>query len=124
MAKFDSLFDRYSEKTKKDFKQFHAENPEIFTEFLALARKIKNTGRKKYSAEAILQVLRWHRDIQTTGEPYKISNNFRSMYARLLVYNYPEFQGFFTMHGLEDNRVFGEKAISEKELRRQERGDL
>jgi hypothetical protein len=94
----ENLFSRYTETQKKRFKEFHENNPLVFEEFKNLAFKIKNTGRKKYSAEAILQVLRWHRDLQTTGEPFKISNNFRSMYARLLVHNYPEFKEFFTMH--------------------------
>jgi len=99
----NALFNRYSEKTKEDFKKFHSENPDVFKEFSKLAVKIKNTGRTRYSAEAILQVLRWHRDLETNGDPFKISNNFRSMYARLLVYHKPEFDGFFVMH--DNNEV-------------------
>jgi hypothetical protein len=96
------LFARYPEPMKRAFKKFHADNPWVYDEFKKLATQMKNSGRKRYSAEAILQVLRWHMDLQTTGVEFKISNNFRSMYARLLVYNNPEFKGFFVMHGIKE----------------------
>lgn len=91
------LFARYSEKQKALFKKLHTENPLVYQEFSKLTKQIAKT-KKKYSAEAILQVLRWHRDIETNGEPFKISNNFRSMYARLFIHNNPDYNGFFTMH--------------------------
>jgi hypothetical protein len=105
----EHLFDRYSEKKLAKFKAYHLENPHVYQEFLKLAFKMKETGRTKYSAETIINVMRWNMDLKTTGKPFKISNDYRSIYARLLVYNHPEFIGFFDMKGLKNEGLEGKE---------------
>ena len=89
------LFSRFSTKTIEDFKKFHTENPQVYIEFRRLSHAMKNTGRKKYSVDAIIHVVRWNLNIQTTGKTFKINNNIRSIYGRLLAYYEPEFLDFF-----------------------------
>lgn len=101
-ARWKKLFGRYSTEKIKRFAQFHKNNPDVYIQFAELARQMKASGRKRYSAETIVNVLRWHTDLKTEGEEFKISNDFRSMYARLFVFRNPEFEGFFSMKGLED----------------------
>jgi len=100
--RFNKYFDRYPEAKLRKFISWHKTNPEVYKEFVKLAKEMQASGRERYSAETIINVLRWHRDLKTVGDEFKISNDFRSMFARLLVYQKPEFEGFFSMKGLDD----------------------
>jgi hypothetical protein len=73
----------------------------VYKKFKELAFQMKQSGRKRYSAETIINVMRWHTDLVTTGSEFKISNDFRSMYARLLAYHHPEFEDFFSFKDME-----------------------
>lgn len=56
---------------------------------------MKKAGRKKYSAQAIIYVIRFNQDLKTSGDVFKINNDFTSIYARMLMYNNPDMEGFF-----------------------------
>ena len=96
--KAKKYFSHYPEDVLKRFKAFHSENPHVFSEFEFLARQMRQAGQKQYSAQAIIYRMRWDHDLKTTGEPFKITNDFTSIYARLLCWKYPDFEGFFKMH--------------------------
>ena len=68
----------------------------LFVEFALLA---KARGRTRYSARAIMQRIRWEREVeQEAAEPFKISNLWSSRYARKLVNADPEtWAGFFEL---------------------------
>jgi hypothetical protein len=102
------LFSRYSTDKLAKFKAWHLENPHVYSKFKELAYEMKKTGRSRYSAETIINVLRWHTDLTTTGSEFKISNDYRSMYARLLAYQDPDFERFFSFKGLDDGVTAGE----------------
>lgn len=91
------LFDDYPPHVIDGFKKFHLANPEVFREFKRLAFQMKTTGRESYGAQSIVEVLRWHRNIETTGDEFKINNNFVALYARLMIHYHPEFRGFFEL---------------------------
>lgn len=110
-----TLFDRYPKSILERFKAFHEDNPHVYDEFKKLAFQMKSTGRKKYSAETIVNVIRWHRDILTSGDVFEVNNDFRSIYVRLLIYRHPEFLGFFELRQKAPNR--GKR--SEEQLRRE-----
>ncbi len=108
------LFEHYPKKVLDRFKKFHAENPQVFREIKKLAFQMKSTGRKKYSIEVIINVLRWHTDLKTTGDVFELNNDFKSIYARLLVFHNPEMKDFFEF------RVLRSKGLkSEEQLRRE-----
>lgn len=113
------LFEHYPERTITRFKKFHAENPDVYREFKRLAFQMKATGRSKYSAHAIIEVIRWHRDLTTTGDVFKINNDFRSIYVRLLIYHHPEFREFFELRVMKNKGVKSE----EQRLREEAGGD-
>lgn len=115
MSKYRYLFSRYPKVSLQRFSKFHADNPCVYDEFKRLAFEIKSTGRKKYSAETIVNVIRWHRDLKTAGDVFEINNDFRSMYVRLLICHHPEFFDFFELRQNAPNR--GRK--SEEHLRRE-----
>lgn len=112
--KAEEFFDRYPPRTLARFKEFHRENPSVYHEFKKLAHEMKSAGVRKYSAQAIIYVLRWHRDLQTGGDVFQINNDFTSIYARLMIYDQPEFKDFFE---IRDMPCKGQK--SEEQLKRE-----
>ncbi|GEM_PF-1316445 len=90
-----------SEKHDVAFAMYHHRRPEIYREFERLALEMWNTGRKRYSARAIMHVIRWHTDLHGPGR-FKISNTMVRRYAKLLIRNHPEMTGFFEFRGEEE----------------------
>jgi len=78
------------------FLQYDAENPEIWSEFEALALELIRHGRKHYSAYAIMEVIRHHTIINGSDE-FKVNNNYRSGYARKFAAKYPKYRRFFEL---------------------------
>ena len=93
----DEEFSHYPDETLERFKEFHSQNPDVYQGFKNLAFEMKNTGRTRYSAQAIIYVLRWESDLKTTGDVFKINNDFTSIYSRLMCHHYPEFRNFFEL---------------------------
>jgi len=95
--------DLFTWKTKKSradqildkFEEFHSRNPEVWTLFKRFTFEMINRGKSHYSVNAVTERIRWHSDIETTGEEVKIGNNFRAHYARLFHIAFPEHDGFF-----------------------------
>ena len=77
------------------FKQFDSSNPHVYETFKRFAYEVLDSGRKKYSANGIFERMRWHTEIETRGDPFKLSNNYRAYYARKLMDEFPEFSEFF-----------------------------
>ena len=91
---------RQRDSIQSQFDRFHEQNPQVFAEAVKRAREMRATGRAQYSMHTILQKICWDTDIETTGRDFKINNNYSSRYARLIVEQYPEFEGFFQMREL------------------------
>jgi hypothetical protein len=84
------------------FQEYHKKYPEVYVELVRFARQVKNRGFKKYSINACFERVRWYFDIErTTGEAFKINNNFRSRYVRLIMENEPDLDGFFETRELK-----------------------
>lgn len=82
------------------FEKFHKENPHVYTELLALSRQAHDRGRRKIGIGMLFEVLRWNRLITTTDTKFKLNNNYRSRYARLLMDINPELEGLFEVREL------------------------
>lgn len=78
------------------FWEYHENNPIVFSAFKMFAEEVKNRGYDHYSAKAIFERVRWHLQFETDSDDgFKINNSYTSRYARLLVNEFPEFEGFF-----------------------------
>lgn len=110
------IFQNIDEGLLRKFEAFHEENPEVFTCFRLKALKVKNMGFKKYSHVSIIEVIRWERDV-SGGKPFKVNNDFKSLYARLMISQYPHFEGFFELRRMKpfDRRDSQEEIYRSKE---------
>ena len=78
-----------------DFDTFHKENPEVYRQLVRFSRIALQSGFSKYGIGAVAERVRWHIRVDTRGEDYKLNNNFRSRYARLIMSREKDLAGFF-----------------------------
>ena len=89
---------------KTDFKKYDKENPAIWEAFVNLTKKTKSRGFDNYGAKGIFELIRWHTGAMG-NDGFKINNNFAPDYARKMMVNYPEFNGFFRVRNLQKERI-------------------
>lgn len=84
------------------FDQFHTDNPQVYRILVRLARQwVKGTGRYKLGIGALYERARWEIAINTSDPDYKINNNFRAFYARLIMYREVDLAGLFDLRTSE-----------------------
>lgn len=79
------------------FREFHSENPAVYTELTALARQLQMRGHSRYGMKGLFEVLRWKRAMTTTGSVFKLNNNYTALYSRLIMHNNSGLKGFFNI---------------------------
>lgn len=84
-----------SDKLKRAWWEWHKQNPHVYKLFEKYTYDAINAGFEHYSVNAIVERIRWHADIETTGDKFKINNNHRAYYARYFHHMHPEHEGFF-----------------------------
>ena len=70
-------------KSKKEFLEFHENNPRVYQLFCYFADKVIKAGHNKYSAEAIFNQIRWYTTVETNDGEYKINNDYKPYYSRM-----------------------------------------
>ena len=91
---------------ERQFREFHGKNPEVYNELLENALKLKRAGREVYGIKSLIEVVRWHRNISTRGDDFKINNNFAPYYARLIMSRVSELDGFFNLRAQRVKSTF------------------
>lgn len=77
------------------FAEYHAANPHVYELVIKFALEAHDAGRDHYGIAAIFERVRWHLNIETRGDEFKMNNNYRAYYARKLMNEYPIFNGMF-----------------------------
>ena len=105
----ENIFKGIDSELLARFKKYHTENPHVYKLFMQYVNQLRSAGRDRYSAWAIINRIRWDYDISTTGDPFKISNDYIALYARLAYYHNPDLKEFFVMRPMKGkNRHFTE----------------
>ena len=77
------------------FNAFHAENPHVYNELVRLARHAKRKGLDRWSIASLFEIVRWETALRTSGSMFKLNNNYKPYYARLIMANEENLRGFF-----------------------------
>lgn len=85
------------------FTRYHNQHPEVWDSFKRYATEMRATGRKRYSAWAIINKIRWDHDV-VTAEDFKISNDYIALYARVMIHLEPGFAEFFNTRPMKSER--------------------
>lgn len=85
------------------FEKFHAANPHVYEALKQLALDLVERGHEKIGIGMLFEVVRWQHAMRTSDESgYKLNNDYRSRYARLLMAQETRLAGVFetrTLHG-------------------------
>lgn len=85
------------------FEEFHRLNPGVYAELAHLARRAKARGHHKLGIELLFAIVRWNR-LMRTNDPasgFKLNDHYTSRYARLLMDQEPDLEGFFETRRLK-----------------------
>lgn len=84
---------------REKFEQFHAANPQVYEALEDLAGTLVSKGRSKIGIGFLCEVLRWNYYMNTDdpNSDFKINNNYRPYYARLLIQNNPLWENKFEL---------------------------
>lgn len=84
-------------KLEASFWEFHLANPEVYSTLVRLAESARRCGVRKIGIGALFERLRWEMALQTDGGEFKLNNNHRAFYARMLMENEPQLAGLFAL---------------------------
>lgn len=94
----------YGKKTIQGrFEHFHQMHPEVYAILVKYCREVMARGHKHYAIGAAWERLRHHLNYEMdTDQPtLKLCDNYRSRYARLIMKQEKDLQGFFTLRPLK-----------------------
>jgi hypothetical protein len=77
------------------FYVFHAANPQVYAELVRLARQARRRGVQYVGINMLLEVTRWNFSLRTSGDEFKLNNNWAPYYSRLIMLQEPDLEGIF-----------------------------
>lgn len=80
-----------------DFRAYHEANPEVYAKLREFALQAKASGRRHFGINMLHERLRWYTLVEAKRDTFKVNNNYRPFYARLLMKQEPELAGFFEL---------------------------
>lgn len=90
------IFSDLAENIVRSFFIYHQENPQVYDLLLRFTKEVYVRGRRRYSIVAVFERVRWYTTIETNGDEFKLNNNYRSCYSRLIMHEHPQFNGMFS----------------------------
>ena len=82
------------------FRAFHAANLHVYENLVRLTRQAVQNGRRRIGIGMLFEVLRWNYVMSSSGSDFKLNNNYRSHYVRLIIKLHPEWAGMFELREL------------------------
>jgi hypothetical protein len=76
---------------------FHRRNPHILREIARVCLRVFRAGRDHWSMKAAFEVVRYNATVTTDHRTYKLNNNHTAFYARWIMRDFPELDGFFQL---------------------------
>jgi hypothetical protein len=99
-----------ADEIKAKYYEFNTKHPDAWSMFETFAMELIYKGVRKYSSDSILHRIRWEMTLSKPNEkPYKINNNFSSLFARTFISRYPQYEYFF-----ETRRLKSEEGVNEE----------
>jgi len=88
------LFEGIKDLSK--YEEYDRKNPQIYEMFRRFTLEAVRLGRKRFSAEAVINRIRWETMVRGDDE-FKINNNIKPYYSRKFMNEFPECEGFFQL---------------------------
>jgi hypothetical protein len=97
------LFKDNSKSIEEKFQEFHAGNLWVYQRLVEMARILKERGQNKFGIKMLYEVIRWKYLSESTydvNSSFKLSNNYHSRYARLIMEQEADLKDCFNIRGL------------------------
>ncbi|MBT2366186.1 hypothetical protein J7E88_12920 [Streptomyces sp. ISL-10] len=82
------------------FEAFHQLNPWVLRALESLTADYLKRSGGRVGIGMLFEVLRWRYATATEGDEFRLNNNFRSRYVRLLIERHPEWAPAFEVRAL------------------------
>lgn len=83
------------------FEEFNREHPEVYTYLIALVYEVLRKGYSHYGIRTLWERMRWHFHIEKGDNEFKLNDHFHSRYARKIMAEHPDLDGFFELRELK-----------------------
>lgn len=93
------LFER-----RTQFEAYHAANPQVYVKLREFAFAVVAAGRTRFGINMLHERLRWYTQVEAVGDAWKLNNNYRPYYARLLMHQEPTLVGLFEVRTAKADR--------------------
>lgn len=98
----DTVSRKFDTRTIQErFEEYHAANPHVYNTLVDYALKAKDRGYKRIGIGFLCEIIRWQGGPTKHQDGFKLSNDFRSRYSRLIEEQEPDLRGYFTKRSLE-----------------------
>lgn len=88
-------------KLEREFWAFHTAHPEVYDELVRLCRDLKSRGYHRFGIATVYEVTRWRSMMKYgSGNGFKLNNNHRAFYARLIMKREPDLGTVFNTRKL------------------------
>lgn len=78
------------------FIEYHKQNPSVYEAFKRFAYEVLNSGRTHFSGKAIAERVRFD-SLVSGNDGFKLNNSFVAPMVRLLCWEEPSFEEFFSV---------------------------
>lgn len=103
----DQLLLVFDGTTAARFDEFHRANPDVYRTLVRLAREwVNSTGRSKVGIGALYEVARWQIAIATNDPDFKLNNDFRAYFARMIMTQEPDLADLFELRRSKADQWF------------------
>lgn len=82
------------------YQKWDAANPHFYPLFVRFALQLAERGYRNLSSKLIFERIRWESMIRTTGEEWKLNNNYTPIYARRFMRDHHNLDGLFRLREL------------------------
>jgi hypothetical protein len=76
---------------------YHKKNPHLYEAFVEFSSEAYNAGYTYFSAEMIINRMRWQTMIEAKDDSFKIRNAIKPFYARMLMAKNKKYNNFFKL---------------------------
>ena len=98
----EQQFSMFDKGIAERFQIFHRDNPHIYQRIVDIAFEMRQRGVKKMGIALIFERLRWLNfiEVNNTDGGFKLSNDYRAEFARLIMQQEPGLEEFFEIREL------------------------
>lgn len=95
MPEQPSFFDGLDADLLVKATRFHEDHPLVYAKVREYAFQAQAAGLTHFGIGAIFERVRWFCQVETHGDEFKLNNNYRAFYVRLLMEREPRLRSFF-----------------------------